>query len=296
MLRGSHRREWLQMTVTTQLDRAEIEKLVRRALTEDLGDSGDITSKRIVRIDQPCRARIMAKSEGILAGVPIADAVFHAVDKSLDVNWLVSDGADLKPGLEVAQLQGRARAILAAERVALNFLQHLSGVATLTNQFVQKASKHGVRILCTRKTLPGLRAVERYAVTMGGGSLHRAGLYDAILIKTNHERLSGGISQALLRTKANPNLEAEVEVGDLEELDEAIAAGADRILLDNAEAPTIAEAVKRTRGKVFLEVSGGVNLRNIDAIAKLKPDAISVGRITHSAEAVDLALEVLPPD
>lgn len=278
-----------------QLDRAEIEDLVRRVLAEDLGEAGDITSKRIVRIDQPARARIVAKGEGILAGIPVADSVFHAVDRSLVVDWKVSDGARLEPGTIVAELSGRARAILVAERVALNFLQHLSGVATLTSQFVEKCSKHRVRVLCTRKTLPGLRKVERYAVAVGGGYLHRAGLYDEVLIKTNHERLSGGITEAVRRTKANPNLEAEVEVTTLEELDEAIAAGADRILIDNAGRETIKEAVKRTRGKVFLEVSGGITLENVESIARLKPDAISVGRITHSAVAVDLSLQILGP-
>lgn len=277
------------------LERSELEDLARKALAEDLGEAGDITSKRIVRIDQPGRARIVGKSSGILAGIPVADAVFAAVDKGLALEWRASDGAAVEPGMLLADLEGRARAILAAERVALNFLQHLSGVATLTSQFVQRCSPHGVRVLCTRKTVPGLRAVQRYAVAVGGGSLHRAGLFDAILIKTNHMRLSGGITEALKRTKANPNLEAEVEVRDLEELEEAISAGADRILLDNANLKTIAAAVKATRSRVFLEISGGVKLENVEAIAKLKPDAISVGRITHSVPSVDISLEVVGP-
>lgn len=283
------------MTGVPQLDRAELEDLARRALAEDLGEVGDITSKRIVRIDQPGRARIVAKSHGILAGVAVAETVFRLIDKSLKIDWRLSDGAALEPGALVADISGRARAILAAERVALNFLQHLSGVATMTAAFVDRCSKHGVRVLCTRKTLPGLRAVQRYAVAIGGANLHRAGLYDAILIKTNHERLSGGIAETLRRTKANPNLEAEVEVTDLQELEEAMAAGADRILLDNADIDTVKEAVVRTRSKVFLEVSGGITLQDVEAIAKLKPDAISVGRITHSAPAVDLSLEMIGP-
>lgn len=277
------------------LDRNELEDLARKALAEDLGEAGDITSKRIVRIDQPGRARIIAKSDGILAGIPVADAVFAAVDRGLSVEWRTSDGATVEPGMLLAELQGRARAILAAERVALNFLQHLSGVATLTSQFVERCTPHGVRVLCTRKTVPGLRPVQRYAVAVGDGHLHRAGLFDAILIKTNHMRLSGGITEALKRTKANPNLEAEVEVRDLAELEEAISGGADRILLDNADVKTIAAAVKATRGRVFLEISGGVNLENIESIAKLKPDAISIGRITHSAPAMDISLEVQGP-
>lgn len=278
-----------------QLDRAALEDLVRRALAEDLGEAGDITSKRIVRIDQPGRARIVAKQEGVLAGVPVADAVFRFVDKGLKVEWLLADGDALEPGAAVAELAGRARAILAAERVALNFLQHLSGVATLTSAFVERCSPHGVQVLCTRKTLPGLRAVQRYAVAVGGGGLHRAGLHDAILIKTNHQRLSGGLTEAIRRTKANPNLVAEVEVSSMEELEEALAAGADRILLDNAGLEIIGKVVARTRDVVYLEVSGGITLENVGAIARLGPDAVSVGRITHSAPAVDLALHVLGP-
>lgn len=285
----------LLMLTIPHLERGELEDLARRALAEDLGGPGDITSKRIVRIDQPGRARIMAKSEGILAGVPVAETVFHLVDKGLQIDWSLSDGAALQPGAEVAAISGRARAILAAERVALNFMQHLSGVATDTAAYVEICNKYAVRVLCTRKTIPGLRAVQRYAVAIGGAQLHRAGLYDAILIKTNHEKLAGGITEAVRRTKANPNLEAEVEVADLVELEEAIAAGADRVLLDNADLETVKQAVKTTRGRIFLEVSGGVSLKTIEMIARLKPDAISVGRITHSVTAVDLSLQMMGP-
>ena len=283
------------MTGVPHLDRAELEDLARRALAEDLGDVGDITSKRIVRIDQPGRAEIIAKSEGILAGVPVAEAVFDVVDKGLEIEWKMNEGAHLAPGDIIALVSGRARAILAAERVALNFLQHLSGVATLTARFVEICTKHGVRVLCTRKTIPGLRAVQRHAVSIGGGNLHRAGLYDAILIKNNHEKLSATITEAIKRTKANPNLVAEVEVATILELQEAMEAGADKILLDNAELETIKEAVKLTRGKVFLEVSGGINLNNVEKIARCKPDAVSIGMITHSAPGLDIALHVLGP-
>lgn len=280
------------MSAIPQLNRTELEELSRRAIQEDLGETGDITTKRIIRIDQPAVAVIVSKSEGILAGEPVAEAVFQSVDKSLGLEWLVADGTRLEPGTEIGRLTGRARAIFAGERVALNFLQHLSGVATLTSKFVQKASKHGVKILCTRKTLPGLRAVQRYAVAIGGGQLHRAGLYDAILIKTNHEILAGSIREAVSRTKANPNLVAEVEVRGLGELEEAISAGADRILLDNADPATIKEAVSRAKGRVFLEISGGVTLQNVASLARLKPDAISVGALTHSATAVDISLQM----
>ncbi|MGH2770850.1 MAG: carboxylating nicotinate-nucleotide diphosphorylase, partial [Actinomycetota bacterium] len=187
---------------------------------------------------------------------------------------------------------GAARPLLAAERVALNVAQHLSGVASLTARFVQRCSPHGVAVLCTRKTLPGLRSLQRYAVSVGGGELHRAGLYDALLIKTSHVRLAGGVTEALRRAKAGPAVETEIEVTDLEELQEAIAAGAQRILLDNAGLDLVAEAVRRTRGRAFLEISGGIGLDAVSAIARLRPDAVSVGRITHSAPAVDLALDL----
>lgn len=277
------------------LDRAALDAIVRSALAEDLGDAGDITSKRIVRIDQPARGRILAKQEGVLAGVPVAEAVFHVVDKAVAIDWKVSDGGRLESGTLVAEIAGRARAILAAERTALNFLQQLSGVATQAQRFVEICRPHGVAVLCTRKTVPGLRMLQRYALGLAGAQLHRAGLFDEILIKTNHIRLSGGITSALARTKANVNLQAEVEVTSMEELDEALEAGADKILLDNASPELIEKAVKRTRGEVFLEVSGGVTLENVAQVAEAGPDAVSAGSITHSAPAIDLSLEILGP-
>jgi len=280
------------MNSIPRLDHPALEELIRRALAEDMGDAGDITSKRTVRMDQPAKAHIIAKSTGVMAGGPVAGAVFNLVDKTLSVEWTCPEGATLEPGMRIARIEGRARAILAGERVALNFLQHLCGVATLTSQFVSICSKHSVKVLCTRKTLPGLRSLQRYAVAIGGGYMHRAGLYDAILIKTNHEKLAGGITAAVHRTKANPNLAAEVEVSSLGELEEAMEAGADSILFDNAELPEIKEAVKITRGKISLEVSGGVTLKNVGGIARLKPDAISIGALTHSAPAIDLALHI----
>lgn len=282
----------MALTEGLTLNSAELDEVVRRALAEDLGEAGDVTTKRIVRIDQPAKAKIIAKSPGVLAGGPVAEAVFHAIDRGVIVDWRVREGEEVEAGTTVANVAGRARAILAAERVALNFLQHLSGVATQTAEFVSVCRKHGVQVLCTRKTLPGLRGLQRYAVTVGGGKLHRAGLFDAILIKNNHEKLAGGVSQAVKRVKAVPNLEIEAEVADLYELRDAMEAGADRILLDNADLETIKEAVAITKGKVFLEISGGISLDLAKKIARLKPDAISVGRITHSVKAVDLALHI----
>lgn len=283
------------MTPIPQIDRSQLEEIARRALAEDLGDAGDITSNGIVRIDQPGRARIFAKSSGVLAGALVVEAVFHFIDKKVEIDWKLDDGARLEPDSEIALVAGRARALLASERVALNFLQHLSGVATLTSQFVEVCSPHGVRVLCTRKTIPGLRALQRYAVVLGGGHLHRAGLFDKILIKNNHKKLAGGVVEAFRRAKANPNVEVEVEVESIEELEDAMAAGANHVLLDNADLVTIKEAVKMTRGKAFLEISGGMTLRTVSSIAKLKPDAISAGVLTHSAGVVDIAMHVLGP-
>lgn len=275
-----------------QIDPTTLRLLVQRALLEDLADAGDVTSNNILGPGQVTSAEIIAKSTGVLAGRPVADAVFRKMDESLEIKWLVDDGAELSPGTVVAEVSGLAHSIMAAERVALNFLQHLSGVATLTASFVAACAPHGVQLLCTRKTIPNLRAVQRYAVAVGGGNLHREGLYDAILIKTNHCKLAGGIGEAVRRAKAKSSMQVEVEVRTLEEMGEAAAAGAERVLLDNADLATVQEAVNTKPEGLFLEVSGGVSLDTVGGIAELKPDAISVGRLTHSVIAVDLALRV----
>ena len=275
-----------------QIDPGVLKLLVQRALIEDLSDAGDVTSDNIVASDQEASARIVAKSPGLLAGRPVADAVFLRMDDTLRLDWLMEDGNRLEAGSVLAEVSGRARSIMAAERVALNFLQHLSGVATATAAYVEACAPYGVQLLNTRKTLPGLRAVQRYAVAVGGGTLHREGLYDAILIKTNHCKLAGGIAEAVRRAKARSGLPVEVEVRNLEEVTEAAQAGAERVLLDNADLRTVEEAVKGKPAGLFLEVSGGVSLDTVAAIAALGPDAISVGRITHSVTAVDLALHV----
>jgi nicotinate-nucleotide pyrophosphorylase (carboxylating) len=275
-----------------QIDPGKLKLLVQRALLEDLADAGDVTSNHILGAGQTTEVEIVAKSAGVLAGRPVADAVFRKMDESLEISWLLEDGAKLEPGTVVAEITGLAHSIMAAERVALNFLQHLSGVATLTAAFVESCAPHGVQLLCTRKTIPNLRAVQRYAVAVGGGNLHREGLYDAILIKTNHCKLVGGIGEAVRRSKARSAMEVEVEVRTLEEMLQAAEAGAERVLLDNADLSVVEEAVKTKPEGVFLEVSGGVSLETVGAIAALLPDAISVGRITHSVTAVDLALHV----
>ncbi|MGQ0679770.1 MAG: carboxylating nicotinate-nucleotide diphosphorylase [Actinomycetota bacterium] len=267
--------------------------MVQRALVEDLEDAGDVTSQHILTPGQRARARIVAKSSGVLAGTNIAEAVFSMLDESTQINWQQLEGAAVEPGTVAGYVEGAARSILAAERVALNFMQHLSGVATLTAAFAARCSPYGVQLLCTRKTVPGLRAAQRYAVAVGGGSLHRAGLYDAILIKTNHCRLAGGIAEAVRRAKARSPQEVEVEVRSVGELLEAAGAGAERVLLDNAGLDLVARAVAEKPDGLFLEISGGVTMDTVEEIARLKPDAISVGRLTHSVNALDLALHVL---
>ena len=275
------------------LKQATLDAMVQRALVEDLDDMGDVTSDNTLEPGQTAEAEIVSKAVGVLAGTSVAEAVFRKLDSSLKLVWEAEDGVLLEPGTVVGTVSGLARSILAAERVALNFLQHLSGVATLTAAYVDACKSHGVDLLCTRKTIPGLRAAQRYAVAVGGGTLHRGGLFDAILIKTNHCKLAGGITQAVTRAKARTALPVEVEVETLAELKEAAAAGAERVLLDNADLNLIAEAVREKPDALFLEVSGGVSLETVEAIAALRPDAISVGKITHSAPALDLALHVL---
>jgi nicotinate-nucleotide pyrophosphorylase (carboxylating) len=277
------------------LDPHLLEDLVIRALAEDLGPAGDITTAPIAAPGATAAAVIVAKAPGILAGAPLVDAVFRRVSAEVTVQWEANDGDVLTPGTTVARITGPVLALLSGERVALNFLQHLSGVATLTAAFAERCARHGVVLLCTRKTVPGLRAVQRYAVAAGGGTLHRAGLSEAVLIKTNHALLAGSLAEAIARSRtADAHREIEAEVRTVQEAEEAVAAGAGRILVDNADLGTVAEVVRRLKGTVFIEVSGGVGLDDIEQIAALGPDAISVGRITHSAPALDLAMRLLP--
>lgn len=277
---------------TLDLNKKQLELLVRRTLVEDLADAGDVTSDSILDPGSAGSATMVAKSELILAGLPVAEAVFRQMDPELEVKWLVSDGARLHPGDAVGHVSGMVHSIMGGERVALNFLQHLSGVATSTSRFAEVCRPYGVQLLCTRKTIPGLRAVQRYAVGVGGGTLHRAGLYDAILIKTNHCKLIGSIEEAVRRAKVRSDAVIEVEITDLRELRQAAEAGAERVLLDNADVDMIAEAVRVKPENLFLEVSGGIDLDTVDSIAACRPDAVSVGKITHSAPAADLALHV----
>jgi nicotinate-nucleotide pyrophosphorylase (carboxylating) len=271
-----------------------LEEVVRRALEEDIG-AGDITSRLVVPEEHRSRAVIVAKQDLVLAGVEAASAAFGLIDREVRQEWRHRDGDRVARGEAVCQLDGRSRSILAAERVALNFLQRLSGIATLTRRLNQAVKPHKAVIVDTRKTTPGLRALEKAAVRAGGGANHRFGLADAILIKDNHIAAAGGVREAVLRArKGAPHLmKIEVEVSDLRGLKAALAAGAEVIMLDNMNVAAMAKAVRHVAGRVRLEASGGVSLDNVQAIAATGVDYISVGALTHSAPAADLSLKFL---
>jgi nicotinate-nucleotide pyrophosphorylase (carboxylating) len=272
---------------------AVVEELVRMALAEDVGE-GDITSEATVDAGRTALARIKANAPGVLVGIKVAEAVFHAVDSSLDFEAARLDGSHLAAGDHVAVIGGHARSLLAAERTALNFLQHLSGVATTTAEAVLALKGTGVRLLDTRKTTPAMRALEKYAVTMGGGVNHRQGLYDMFLVKENHIALAGGVAAAVAACRAHrPGVRLEVEVRNLVELDQALAAGVDRVMLDNFTPAQAIEGVGRASGRAEVEISGGVTAGNLRAYAAAHPDFISVGFITHSAPALDMSLSLL---
>ena len=275
-------------------------ELIDRALAEDLGD-GDATTEATVDAGARAEAVITQKEEGVISGIPVAMAVFHRVDPELHVEALCGPGMWRGPGAAVLAVEGSARSILTAERTALNFLGRLSGVATATARVVQKVRDAGgtAQILDTRKTTPGLRRLEKRAVADGGGVNHRAGLYDAILIKENHIAAAGGIARAIGRAReARPDLPLAVEVRDGHAIDAALDAGAPRLLLDNMTPDEIRAAVARVAGRAKLEASGGVNAETVLVYATIEGlDYVSMGALTHSAPALDLslALEALPP-
>ncbi len=270
-----------------------IDEAVRRALAEDLGDSGDITSAAVVLADAQASAVVAARDAGVTAGEHVAMRTFNLVDDTLRVTHRVLDGVHVEPGDIMLEVGGSARSILAAERVALNFLGHLSGIATSTAALVAAVKGTNARVCCTRKTTPGLRALEKYAVRCGGGVNHRFGLYDAILIKDNHIEMAGGVSAAVDAAKANAGhmVKIEVEVNTLAQLDEALAAGAHIVLLDNMDPAQLKEAVARTAGRAVTEASGSITAGIARAVAEAGVDLISVGWITHSAPCLDVGLD-----
>ncbi|WP_425088353.1 carboxylating nicotinate-nucleotide diphosphorylase [Stappia sp.] len=271
-----------------------VEDAVRAALLEDWGRAGDITAQATLGPDTRARAVIAARQPGVLAGLDLAATAFRLADPSISVETLLDDGARLTPGDVAMRIIGPARGVLSAERVALNFLGHLSGVASATARFADLVAHTKARIVCTRKTTPGLRAFEKYAVRCGGGSNHRFGLDDAILIKDNHIAVAGGVHAAIeaARAFAGHLVKIEVEVDTLAQLEEALAARPDVVMLDNMAPDTLRKAVAMADGAVTLEASGGVNLDSVAAIAETGVDLISVGWITHSAPVLDLGLDI----
>ena len=281
------------LAYTPEMDASfDIEDFVARVLAEDLGEGGDVTSIATIAPDAQFHAVINCREAIVVAGLEVAGAFFLALDADVRIEPLVKDGGQAAAGTELMRLEGNARAMLAAERSALNTLQHLSGIATLTRRYVQAIAGTGAILLDTRKTLPGLRALDKYAARMGGAQNHRMRLDDGILIKDNHVAVCGGVAPAVRSAKgANAGLPVQVEVDRIDQIEPALAAGADRLLLDNMAPDTVREAVAVVAGRVPLEASGGVNLDTIRAIAETGVDYISVGRITQSAPAVDIGLD-----
>lgn len=276
------------------LDPERVRRTVRAALEEDVG-AGDLTSELTVPDSVRARGVLLAKQELVVAGLDVARAAFELLDSGLRWEPEARDGERFYPGTVLATITGRARPMLTAERVALNFLQRLSGVATATRRFVEAVAGTKARIRDTRKTTPLLRYLEKHAVEVGGGVPHRPGLDAAVLVKDNHVRLSGSVRAATLRAVAGARgAEVEIEVERLEQLEEAIAAGAQMVLLDNLSPEEVGEAVRLAGGRVPLEVSGGVRLDSVRAYAEAGVDYIAVGALTHSAPAVDISLEIEP--
>ncbi|MCZ8096403.1 MAG: carboxylating nicotinate-nucleotide diphosphorylase [Burkholderiales bacterium] len=271
-----------------------IDDAVRRALDEDLGRAGDITTLATIPAGATAEAVIATRKPGVVAGLPVAATAFRILDPVVRFEAAVADGAALAPGDVVARISGPARSVLSAERVALNFLGRMSGIATLTASYVAKVAHTRARIVCTRKTTPNLRAFEKYAVRCGGGANHRYGLDDAVLIKDNHIAVAGGIAPALRAAKGAVGhlVKIEIEVDTLDQLDEVIAEGADVVLLDNMGPDLLREAVRRVAGRMATEASGGVNLDTVKAIAEAGVDMISVGALTHSAPVLDFGLDI----
>lgn len=266
---------------------------VRRALAEDLG-WGDVTTEATVRHDARARGVLLAKASCVVAGLDVALEAFRQLDPGVRVKVLRSDGESCAPGDAIAELEGQAQSLLTAERVALNFLQRLSGVATLTRAFVDAVGQT-ITILDTRKTTPLMRVLEKHAVRAGGGTNHRASLDESVLIKDNHARLAGGVTEALNRARSRqPDMPIEIEVQSFDELDEALRAGATRILADNFSDADLLEVVRRTRGRATVEVSGGVTLDRVRQIARSGAEYVSIGALTHSARSVDISFEIEP--
>lgn len=277
------------MTLPSDFDIADF---VQRTLAEDLGTGGDVTSAATIAPDARFSAEMAARQRIVVAGLEIVEAFFRALDPAIGIELLATDGDTVEHGQALMRVEGNARSMLAAERSALNTLQHLSGIATLTRSYVDAIAGTGAILLDTRKTIPGLRLLEKYAARMGGAENHRMRLDDGVLIKDNHVAVCGSVAEAVRRAKsANIGLQIQVEVDRIDQIEPALAAGADRLLLDNMPPPVLREAVALVAGRVPLEASGGVTLETLRAIAETRVDYISVGRITQSAPSVDIGLD-----
>jgi len=270
----------------------DLDDFVQRTLSEDLGRGGDVTSAATIAPDAQFKAELNARQPIVVAGIHIAVAIFRALDGSAAIELLANDGDRLERGAALMRVSGNARSMLAAERSALNTLQHLSGIATLTRRYVDEIAGTGAILLDTRKTIPGLRVLEKFASLMGGAQNHRMRLDDGVLIKDNHIAVCGGVAEAVKRAKAaGTGLPIQVEVDRIDQIEPALAAGANRLLLDNMDPAQLRAAVRLVAGRVPLEASGGVTLETIRFLAETGVDFISVGRITQSAPAVDIGMD-----
>lgn len=272
----------------------QIDRIIRQALIEDIGHR-DITTDNLIPPDHQSQGVFYVKQEGVVAGIQVAERVFQLLDPETVFTVLKDDGELVLEGEEIARISGRTRTLLTGERVSLNFLQHMSGIATKTYDLTDRVSHFPVKIVDTRKTVPGLRILEKYAVRVGGGHNHRFGLFDGVLIKDNHIRAAGGITEAVNTIKRNIShlTRIEVEVENLEKLREALAAGADVILLDNMDPEIMKEAVRITGGQAILEASGGITQDTLVEVAKTGVDLISMGALTHSAVALDISFDII---
>ena len=282
------------------LDMQRIAVLIDLALSEDLADRGDTTSKSVIPADARAFGVLYAKSDCVLAGLAVAEAVFKKLDPECEFKYILHDGDKCPAKTVIAEITGNAVAMLTAERTALNFIQRLCGVATMANAYAASVKESSMKVLDTRKTTPGWRNLEKYAVAVGGASNHRIGLFDRIMIKDNHREMAGmegpgGILRSVERARAMyPDLEIEVEVDTLEELDEALQSGCEYILLDNMTTPMMAEAVKRNNGKAKLEASGNITIERLPEIAAVGVDYASSGALTHSVKSADISLDIKP--